>query len=798
MKKLFITLCSLLLALCSHLVAQEYWYQQGFNGSSVPGWTRTCANTTSLNHTGEAFEGANAIKFDATCVGEEQYLLSPTTPNAGILSFWAQRNANSTLMDLHVLKVVDGSETEIQSYDAATFPHKNTGWQKYQIAVNFEENIAFKFYSTIREGNVAWFAIDDIELTKYGENSGDTATSDCISSVNTNFGDGTWGEIYQTQPASGSFPIDTLNGLILNHAAVCKATMNACPSGVSHTNRIAIDKSANNGYLEFPCFETLGMLEIHAQVGTLGNYFNLEEEVFGTWQPYGQYYPPKATDSAFNIWVNHNYPTKMRIRNNTGGGILIYKIKTTTYQEEQELSIQSTVPEEGGACYYNLTHQVVLNFNKNVITGTGKITLNNDSIDLSECVIEGRKVIVPVTLQGSPSTISYSLKIPQGAFIQTGDTVKNNPKTLHFSTIKTVAFPANYTSQIDVHYASADSAWQRMDIYYPNNPSEAVPVLINMHGGGWNHGEKEQQGGFNTYFEMGFAVCNVEYRMTGTATAPAAVVDVRSAMRYLVTHKDEYHIDPKRIVYQGGSAGAHLALIGGYLQKDQRYDGEFAEIEDNYKIIAVIDKYGPAHLDSFVHYSSLVDWLGQYANDYDFIHSISPCHVVSARYNETNSKSTVVSEYGEIPATYIVHGDADPTVEYEQSLMLVDTLAKYSIHHQFTTIPGGGHGGFSTQYNNQINAEIVAFLTELLQQIATEIKPNINENLKKNEIIYQFGTIFVGENVKRIEIFDITGRKLVETSRKSIDISNINSQIVIVKCMMKDGDVRSEKLITDN
>ncbi|GHU86727.1 hypothetical protein FACS1894153_4230 [Bacteroidia bacterium] len=788
MKKVITLLCILSFALCI-LSAQEYHYQQGFNGSSIAGWTRTAANTTSLNHTGETFEGSNAVKFDVTCVGADQYLLAPQTANAGILTFWAQRNANGTLMDLHVVKIVNGVETEIQTFDANEFPHKNTGWTKYAVIVNETNNVKIKFYNTIREGNTGWYAIDDIELTVYSEggDGGDGGgEAECIASVSTNFGDGTWGEVLATQPANGSFPTDTINGFILHKAAVNKASM-TCPTGEKHTNRITIARKSEGGYLEFPCFLTLGVLEVHAQVGTAGNYFDLEEEVGGVWTAFGKYYPSKTTDTAFLIPVNNNYPTKMRIVNNTGGGVIIYKIKTTTYQQEQELTVSSTLPEASTTCYWNLTHEVLLKFNKDVVRGTGFILLNTDSISVDSCTIEGNTVKVPVVLTSTISGKSYTMTVRQGNFVQASNTdVKNAVYSFTFQTLKTVATPDGYESVIDINYSTDDIDWQRMDVYYPTNPERPVPLLINMHGGGWNHGEKETQGGFNTYFNMGFAVANVEYRMLGTAKAPAAVEDVRCAMKYMLAHHEEFNIDPTKIVFQGGSAGAHLALTAAYLQHDERFDGGCWDYDGEYKVIACIDKYGPSILDSFLFYGSLVKWIDDSLNNLEFIHSISPAHIVSSRQGDG------------IPATYIVHGNADSTVPYTQSLMLVDTLEKYNLLYKFYTVPGGGHGGFTKEYNDTINMHIVAFLTQLLQEEATDNQsPQTNDGKKKSKPIVSVSNDVVNilsDNNIKYEMYDITGKKIMTGESKSIQIGNISQGIYLLK-IISDGNIFVEKIV---
>ena len=138
--------------------------------------------------------------------------------------------------------------------------------------------------------------------------------------------------------------------------------------------------------------------------------------------------------------------------------------------------------------------------------------------------------------------------------------------------VKKVEYPLGYKSQIDVVYTKVKNWDGRLDVYYNPTSSKATPVIINIHGGGWNHGTKESQSGFNTFFKAGFAVANVEYRMVDVAKAPGAIEDIRSAMDYLIQHSKELNIDPKRIVLMGGSAGAHLALMGGFLENDRRFD----------------------------------------------------------------------------------------------------------------------------------------------------------------------------------------------------------------------------------
>lgn len=266
---------------------------------------------------------------------------------------------------------------------------------------------------------------------------------------------------------------------------------------------------------------------------------------------------------------------------------------------------------------------------------------------------------------------------------------------------KPVAIPKEYVAQIDVVYTKVKDWDGRADLYLSLNSVKPTPILINIHGGGWRSGVKETQGGFNSFFKAGFAVANMEYRLSGQATAPAAIEDTRCMLIYLIKNAKALNIDPNKIIIMGGSAGGHLALMGGLLGSDHRFDTNCPGVE-NVKVAAIIDKYGimdvwdwtygPEHKSS-----SPKLWLGDKANDDAFIKSVSPISYVTK-----NS-----------PPIFIVHGDADPTVPYQQSVDLYKKLQDLGVKSQFITVEGGLHGKFDKEKNNEINAAILKFIAGL-------------------------------------------------------------------------------------
>lgn len=261
------------------------------------------------------------------------------------------------------------------------------------------------------------------------------------------------------------------------------------------------------------------------------------------------------------------------------------------------------------------------------------------------------------------------------------------------SAFKKVEYPTGFSARLDVEYTRVKDWQGRLDLYLPPKEKVPAPVVINIHGGGWNHGTKESQTGFSTFFKLGFAVANVEYRLTPQATAPAAIEDVRCALLYLAQNSSDLNIDVNKIVLMGGSSGGHLALMAGLLQNDNRFDTNCA-VKSHFTIAAIIDKYGLADLTVLQGSRSVREWLGSGAGDKKFVQSVSPVFYV---------KKTS-------PPTFIVHGDADPTVPYQQSVELNRKFQEAGVKTVFMTVQGGAHGKFAKEKNSEINRAIADFL----------------------------------------------------------------------------------------
>lgn len=113
----------------------------------------------------------------------------------------------------------------------------------------------------------------------------------------------------------------------------------------------------------------------------------------------------------------------------------------------------------------------------------------------------------------------------------------------------------------DQVYSCAGGQDRLADVYVPDGDGP-FPAIIFLHGGGWRFGDRRLAPDLRRFFaESGFVMVSIDYRLSGEAIFPAAVIDTKTAIRWLRRHAADYNIDPERIGLWGSSAGGHLAAM---------------------------------------------------------------------------------------------------------------------------------------------------------------------------------------------------------------------------------------------
>jgi arylformamidase len=117
------------------------------------------------------------------------------------------------------------------------------------------------------------------------------------------------------------------------------------------------------------------------------------------------------------------------------------------------------------------------------------------------------------------------------------------------------------TLKSDIPYVEAGDKLQVLDVYTTDGAKDR-PVVVWIHGGGWQAGDKKEvKEKPKAFVDKGFVFVSVNYRMLKAVDMTTIVRDVAKSVRWVHDHIAEYGGDSKRLFVMGHSAGAQLAAI---------------------------------------------------------------------------------------------------------------------------------------------------------------------------------------------------------------------------------------------
>lgn len=271
-------------------------------------------------------------------------------------------------------------------------------------------------------------------------------------------------------------------------------------------------------------------------------------------------------------------------------------------------------------------------------------------------------------------------------------------------------------------YVEGGHERHKLDLYLPEKANGPMPLIIWVHGGGWQNGSKDGcpplRGG---YIERGYAVASINYRLSGHAVFPAQIEDCKAAIRWLRAHAKEYGLDAKRFGVWGSSAGGHLVALLGTSGEVKEFDVG-AHLDQSSRVQAVCDYYGPTDFTVFV---STPGYERHATADAPEAKSIGGAVLENKAKAARVNPITYVSK--DDPPFLIVHGDQDPTVPINQSQLLFEALKKTGVSAHFHTIHGAGHGGpgFAGQ---DISGMVSTFFDQRLKKGVLEIEARVSES----------------------------------------------------------------------
>jgi acetyl esterase/lipase len=231
------------------------------------------------------------------------------------------------------------------------------------------------------------------------------------------------------------------------------------------------------------------------------------------------------------------------------------------------------------------------------------------------------------------------------------------------------------TKHRDVRYADGAGKRHLLDVYHRDDRPSGAPVLLQVHGGGWVIGTKDQQGLplMNHLAARGWVCVAINYRLAPKTKMDGMVSDVEAALAWTKEHIAEYGGDPDNIVITGGSAGGHLCSLVALRNPD--------------KLTACVAFYGVYDVCGDTGDKESVrtrdDLLGRmvigvkYPGNEDLFASYSPIRQVSP----------------DAPPFFVIHGRYDTLVPVVEARLLVERLRAVATKPVvYAELPGTQHG----------------------------------------------------------------------------------------------------------
>jgi acetyl esterase/lipase len=238
----------------------------------------------------------------------------------------------------------------------------------------------------------------------------------------------------------------------------------------------------------------------------------------------------------------------------------------------------------------------------------------------------------------------------------------------------------------NVVYATVDGQALALDVALPAD-ADQPPLLVWVHGGAWRSGDKDEVP--RTFVDHGFATASLNYRLSTQARFPAAVHDIKAAIRFLRARAGAYGYRADRIAIAGSSAGAHLAQLVGVTNGHPDLEGSVGtHLDESSDVQAILAYYGASNLSSILAQSTpfgldvrvpaLELWLGATPDEVPAVAALA---------------SPVTHVDPTDPPLLMFHGDQDPQMPINQSHELEGAYEQLGLDGTLEVVHGAAHGG---------------------------------------------------------------------------------------------------------
>jgi acetyl esterase/lipase len=241
--------------------------------------------------------------------------------------------------------------------------------------------------------------------------------------------------------------------------------------------------------------------------------------------------------------------------------------------------------------------------------------------------------------------------------------------------------PPDVSFEPDITYATVDGEELKLNLARPREAKGKLPCILVIHGGAWRAGHRNAHNDVTWRFaQRGYVSATLSYRFCPKHVFPAQVQDVKAAARFLRAHAEKYNIDPDRLGAVGFSAGAHLSMMLGVMDKGDGLDDVGDHREQSSKVQAVVSFFGPADFTlEFPRESRdlVKDFLGG----------------TQVEKPEAHRRASPVTYVDKTDAPLLIfQGTRDPLVPHDQAMSMAEAMTRFGAPGRVELLLGAGHG----------------------------------------------------------------------------------------------------------
>lgn len=265
--------------------------------------------------------------------------------------------------------------------------------------------------------------------------------------------------------------------------------------------------------------------------------------------------------------------------------------------------------------------------------------------------------------------------------------------------MKIIELPFEYEYcdiSLNVPYAVKDGMELHLEIMTPpgvfpddftaEKPSERYPLVMYCVGSAWmpqNMGHMLTR--LEPFCKRGYIIALVEHRPSTLSPFPAQIKDLKTAIRFMREHAEEYAVDINRIYVWGDSSGGHTATMVNITGEAREYNDEEGELD----VKAFVDFYGPSDITKMNDQPTILDHMSADSAE-GFL--IGQNHVAkSPEWTNRVNPIKHLKEGMNLRPQLIFHGNRDRLVPFQQSIFLYESMKKAGQNVEFYQVKGADH-----------------------------------------------------------------------------------------------------------